>query len=189
MFEVSDDHIALVLAAISSYDQRFPHYDKIFNDTGRRLRQQGFATKDDIAVLGFWKAINLATRWATDFLNTDPQSIRDATQASFGREISDRDRLTALEQLPGFRSWKGSDAGAIPSTLLCCWNPQEYAVTDIRAREGLLSLVGYRVKDVLDYWLAVRLIRDAANRRQPSLTSARDIDKALFVLAGDRKRR
>ncbi len=187
MFDVSDDDVALVLGAILAYDEQAPHYDAIFNDTGRRLREQGFATKEDVAIVSFWKAINLSTPWVRHFLNTDPQVVVDTTREAFREGIEDRDRLVALQYLPGFCWWGGPNGGAIPSTLLCCWNPQDYAVTDIRAREGLLNLVGCQVKGLLDYWQAIRIIRAAANRLRPSV-SARDIDKALFTLAGDRKR-
>lgn len=188
MFDMSGEDLALVLAAIESYDDAAPHYDQIFNDTGRRLRDQGFATKEDVAVVTFWKAINLSTPWVRAFLNLDPLLIREATQEAFRRGISDRNRLVALQKLPGFRWWGGPNGGAIPSTLLCCWDPHDYAVTDRRAREGLLNLVGYQVKDLLDYWQAVRIIRDATAGLRPNSVSARDIDKALFTLAGDRKR-
>ena len=187
VLEISDRDLDRLLEEAELYNRDDPHYDDVFNDTGRRLRSQAFATKEDVAILAFWKAINLAVPWAKDFLRADPRVVHGATQQAFREGVEDADRLAALEHLPGFRSWRDPTGGAIPSTLLCCWNPHDYAVTDIRVREALLDLTGYQVRGLLDYWDAVRIIRRAAARLRPSVT-ARDIDKGLFRLAGDKKR-
>ncbi len=185
--EVPEATVQQVLDAAQAYDDMSPYYDDIFNATGQRLRDQGYATKLDVAAVTFWKAINLSTPWVRTFVHTDPRSVREATTKAFLPGLGDKDRLKALEQLPGFRSWYGRPGGAIPSTLLCCWDPENYAVTDERAREGL-ALVGMNANGLLEYWKAVRSLRDSARRLRPSI-SARDIDKALFKLAGDKKRR
>lgn len=187
MFSVSDDQVQQVMAAKRDYDNQFPYYDDIFRTAGDRMRQQEFATKEDVAVIAFWKAINLSTSWVREFLNADPDLVRSATRQAFHPGISDLERLEALEGLRGFKSARQADGGAIASTVLCCWNPYDFAVTDIRAREALRGLVGHNATLLLDYWQAVRIIRDAAKTVDPDV-SARDVDKALFTLAGNKKR-
>lgn len=185
--QVSEEHLRRIVEGAAQYDKDHPYYDTVFNDTGSRLRKQGHATKEDIAILSFWKSINLSTPWARRFLDLDPQMVEDASKQAFRDEASDEDRLSALSVLPGFYYWRGPTGGAIPSTLLCCWDPENYAVTDIRVREALDSL-GVTAKGLLEYLQTVRNIRDSIRSLGLDAT-ARDVDKGLFILAGDRRRR
>jgi hypothetical protein len=180
----TDVQVRRVIEAARAYDDQNKYYDDIFNATGRRLRQ-GFATKEDIAVISFWKAINLSTPWVNRFLKTDPERVVEVTRSAFSEVVDgDEARLRALEPLPGFAHWHGPSGGAIPSTLLCCWNPDEYAVVDRRSRNGL-RVLGGDAAGVLRYWSDVRYLRDLARKTDPE-TTARDIDKGLFMIGGRR---
>jgi hypothetical protein len=122
-------------------------------------------------------------------LDKEPHLVENVTRSAFQDGASDEERLSALSQLPGFYTWKGREGGAIPSTLLCCWDPENYAVTDVRVREELARL-GSLATGVREYFEEARAIRDRARELRFKLdATARDVDKGLFTLAGDKKRR
>ena len=63
-----------------------------------------------------------------DLLKFPPLGVQQRTQAAFGPDKTDRQRIDALEGIPGFGS-----GNAFTSTLFAAWRPTEFGVYDSRA--------------------------------------------------------
>jgi hypothetical protein len=116
------------------------------------------------------------------FLETADEEVRKRTREAFDQDLELADRLRRLAPLPGFGT-----KDAVASTVLAAWDPEEFAVVDKRARDGLrgLRLVDPHAKLPYPSFLGwVIRLRDGL-REQGTYVSARDVDKALWVLGGD----
>lgn len=108
--------------------------------------------------------------------------VREVTREAFSAE-GDAAKLDALSVLPGFATQE-----AIPTALLCAYDPIDYGVMDQRALYALNrweSGVGAHPGMTLRYLARVRAIRGHLRDERDGVT-ARDVDKGLFVLGADR---
>jgi hypothetical protein len=169
-----------LLEAIDRYDAANPFYDEVFIEVGDRVRSAGEASKSDIAVITFWKRSGQGS-WIGELLAIPDEQVRSATREAFGLE-DDAAKLNAMSDLPGFASQE-----AIPTAVLCAYDPVDHAVMDRRALAALADLglgVGTERGKTLRYLARVRAMRDQLRGQRPALT-ARDVDKGLFVFGGD----
>ena len=155
---------------------------------GVHPRPPGLERISRLAAVTFWKAIHLSTPWVRTFLYTGPRSIREATTKAFLPGLGDKRSADGPRAGAGLSLLVRSSWRAIPSTLLCCWDPEDFDVTDERAREGL-ALVGVNLNGLLEYWKAVRSLRDRhvdsdrpylhgiLTRRSSSLQETRSVDE------------
>jgi hypothetical protein len=180
MGAVDDADVLALAECIRAYEARAATYDELFEATSASIRARGRAGKADLAALAFWKRLNCNTKWVASLLQLPESVILDVTGSAF--EMPDcRGRFQALERLPGFRNW-----GPFASTLLCAYDPQNYAVRDRRTLNGLGRL-GVPIADgrgvAVRYHERVEQLRDVL-RQQPgwSDVSARQVDKGLFEL-------
>lgn len=168
---------------IRIYEDRSSNYDEVFEIASMRIRQRGSAEKQDLASLAFWKRLNCSSRWVTSLLHMSNREVREVTAAAF-REREAHARFGVLaRQLPGCGNW-----GPFASTVLCAYDPVNYAVRDRRAIKGL-ERIGCRIQTGSGEWRRyhdqVLEVRDAL--RQDSNwedATARQVDKGLFELGG-----
>lgn len=168
-----------LLRAIEQYDRDDPYYDEVFCDTSRRIRQRKEASKADIAAITFWKR-SAQGAWTGKLLALPDQHVREVTREAFAAD-GDAAKLRALAPLPGF---KGQNA--IPTALLCAFDPAEFAVMDRRAHNALGRWglgVGQQRGVTLRYLKRVRAIREHLRPQREEIMS-REVDKGLFVLGG-----
>ncbi|GAA1738118.1 hypothetical protein [Luedemannella helvata] len=171
---LTDHNAHRLIAAIAKYDSNAA-YDGVFAEVHTRLRDAGEAGKADIAIIAFWKRIRLDATWVGNLLSMPEEDIRRATRSAFG-QAGDREALSELAVLPGFRTW-----GAMATALLCAYDPLRWPVMDRNAFEGLRQL-GQRVDGKAPtYFRDVRQLRDQLVRYRPG-TTVREIDKALFII-------
>lgn len=168
---------------IRRYEDRSSNYDEVFNITSTRIGQRGAADKHDLAALAFWKRLNCNTRWVTSLLHMSNDDVTDVTATAF-RQREPRDRFATLAQgLPGCGNW-----GPFASTILCAYDPVNYAVRDRRALQGLECL-GQSIQTGSGEWRRYHdQVLDLRNslRRDPAWqdVTARQVDKGLFELGG-----
>lgn len=168
---------------IETYEQRSQTYDELFESTSDRIRRRHQADKRDLAALAFWKHLNCNTVWVGRLLDIADEEVCAATRVAF-RAIEPGDRYSVLaERLPGCRNW-----GPYASTILCAYDPENYAVRDRRALVGLQRL-GCGIEAGAGLWRRyherVLELRDAL-RAVPgwSDATARHVDKGLFDIGG-----
>ncbi len=152
-------------------------YDEIFHEVHDRIERSGDAGKIDIAAITFWKRSGQG-KWIGRLLQVPETEVRAATRQAFQAK-TDQAALEALAVLPGFKQKE-----AISTALLCAYDPTEYAVLDRRALSALNTLgygVGKSLGMTLRYLDTVRALRDDVRTIRPG-TTARDLDKALYVL-------
>ena len=83
---------------------QYPHlYDQVLEEVHARLNFAGHATKLDLAALIAWKHVQNAP-WMQELLKFPPLGVQQRTQAAFAANKSDRQRIDALESIPGFGS-------------------------------------------------------------------------------------
>lgn len=165
--------------AMNAYDANV-FYDQTFYEVNARLRSSGEAGKLDIAGITFWKRVRTGS-WVKPLLRTPEKEVRAATSEAFGFASmrDDGAALGALAVLPGY-----GNHGALATALLCAWDQDHYAVMDVRAHRAL-ELVGHGVtsRRAVPYLQRVRELRDDLRLHRPE-TTARDVDKALFIMGG-----
>lgn len=170
-----------LLAAIDECAVRAgDHYDEVFDDTSRGIRDAQEVGKADIAALAAWKR-SAQGRWIGELMARPDSSVRETTSRAF-QASGDVARLRALADLPGFRR-----QGPIATLLLCAFDPNAYGIMDRRALAAL-DEVGMGVHRswgmTVRYLERVRAIRDEllCARRNP--LTARHVDQGLYVLGG-----
>ncbi len=175
--EGTKDHL---LAALDSYGSGTGReYDELFYEVHNRISEAGDAGKMDIAAITFWKRSGQG-KWIGDLLRRPEVEVRAATRAGFTAG-DDRAALTALAELPGFKRQE-----AIATALLCACDPMRFGVMDRRALKALALMgrgVGSSRGMTIRYLETIRGLRDEVAASRPG-TTARDIDKALFMLGG-----
>jgi hypothetical protein len=116
-------------------------------------------------------------RWAADLQKVPEVEIKRKTAAAFEPGLKDSERLDALD-LPGLRA-----RGAVASTLLAAWKPQEFGVFDDRAVSALKNelKISNDPRELTHYFGVLRKLRDELSEIRPAL-GARDIDKRLYML-------
>jgi len=174
---------AALLAALANYP---PYYDESFDEIRARIAAAGSATKLDIGGLAAWKRLRCDTPWNRTLQHTPQVTVIAATQAAFLPGLTPVARVAAL---------RGNLAGmgatfALGSALLTAWDMTNFAVTDRHARSAmrkLLSPLGcicevIRYPTYLDHVIS---LRDLVNVVKVGLPyTARDVDKALYILMG-----
>lgn len=116
--------------------------------------------------------------WTGPLLGRPEAVVRAVTRQAFSAE-DDQAALRSLAVLPGYESQE-----ALPTALLCAYDPARYAVLDRRALAALASLglgVGRTRGVTLRYLAQVRRLRDQLADARPG-TTARDVDKGLFMV-------
>lgn len=173
--------LATLREAIGRYDSDLPYYDEIFEEVSGRIRQARSVGKLDIAGLVFWKRIR-SEKVAGSLLQLPEDEIRRTTASALADDVPETERLRILGRLPGFGgTW------AVGSSVLAAWKPEEFAVTDRRARRALTEVLEVSTEDVISYMSYIRTVRAIRNQVAESdrlAVTARDVDKALFVLGG-----
>jgi hypothetical protein len=155
-------------------------YDEVFWQISKRLREQGCATKADVAALICWKRSGQGS-WVTDLLKTPEAEVREATKKAFAA-TNDQQCLDELAVLPGFGS-----KFAVALTLLTAYDPENFGVVDRRALKGLERL-GCPIKrgrgETLRYLVRVRELRDKIRTARVDAT-CRNVDQGLYVIGGE----
>jgi hypothetical protein len=133
--EPMEDHevVRRLIHAMDEYDRRYPCYDEVFRQAHERIREDGEASKLDLAALLFWKRVR-RSRWTSELMSSRTDAnIRARTRAAFKPGLSDQERLDALADggFPGFRA-----KAAISTMMLACFDPGDYGVLDERALEA-----------------------------------------------------
>ncbi len=158
--------------------QEYPHlYDQVLEEVHARLNSAGYATKLDIAALIAWKHVQNAS-WMQDLLKSPPLAIQQRTQAAFAPDKTDRERIGALESIPGFGS-----GNAFTSVLFAAWRPAEFGVYDTRASSrGWDTVVSPTCQcDRADLVVYFDHLRQMASELGFGWTP-RDVDMALYML-------
>jgi len=176
---VTDDEVVeRLLLGIDAYDRDGGLvYDEIFREVHDRIASNGDAGKIDIAAIAVWKR-SAQGAWTGPLLGRPEAEVRAATSQAFSAE-DDRAALGSLAVLPGYERQE-----ALPTALLCAYDPVRYAVMDRRALAALASLglgVGRTRGMTLRYLAQVRELRDQLADVRPG-TTARDVDKGLFMV-------
>lgn len=169
-------------AAHAEYERLNPHYDELFTWVQERVSSQGAAGKPELAALAFWKRLNCNTRWVEQLLSKTEAEVSALTRGAVeaAREPGS-DPLGALDRLPGV-----GGTYAFASALLCAIDADHWPVYDRRAGRAIQTLLGRPLTShgagrYREYVELVRSLRDD----HPELRTARDIDKALFIIGRD----
>jgi len=171
---------AALLVDLANYP---PYYDESFDEVRARITNNGYANKLDIGGLAFWKRVRCDTPWTSDLLRLPEATVIAATTATFAPLLTPVQRVNILRNQ--LRHGMGGDF-AIGSAILTAWNPEEFAVTDVRARgklERLLPPLGCvcDLKTYPTYLEHVCDIRDQLTHNHPPRHfSAREVDQALW---------
>jgi hypothetical protein len=158
--------------------REYPHlYDQILEEVHARLNSAGYATKLDLAALIAWKHVQNAP-WMQDLLKSPPLAVQQRTHAAFAPDKTDRERIDALESIPGFGS-----GNAFTSVLLAAWRPTEFAVYDTNASSrGWDKVVTSSCRcDRADLIVYFDHLRQMASELGHGWTT-RDVDMALYML-------
>jgi hypothetical protein len=104
--------------------REYPHlYDQVLAEVhARLLNSAGYATKLDLAALIAWKHVHNAP-WMQELLKSPPLAVQQRTQVAFAPNKTDRERIDALEGIPGFGA-----GNSFTSVLLAAWRPAEFGV-------------------------------------------------------------
>jgi hypothetical protein len=113
-----------------------------------------------------------------DMLKLPPLAIQQRTQVAFAAGKTDRERIEALDSIPGFGS-----GNAFTSVLLAAWHPSEFGVYDREASgAGWDRVVSPACEcprtDLVVYFDHLRQMA----RELGSGWTPRDVDIALYVL-------
>lgn len=158
--------------------RKYPHlYDQVLEEVHARLNSVGYATKLDIAALITWKHVQNAA-WMQELLKSPPLAIQQRTQAAFAPDKTDRERIGALESIPGFGS-----GNAFTSVLFAAWRPTEFGVYDTRASSnGWDAVVSPACQcDRADLVVYFDHLRQMGSELGFGWTP-RDVDMALYML-------
>jgi hypothetical protein len=158
--------------------QGYPHlYDQVLEEVHARLNAAGYATKLDLAALIAWKHVQTAP-WMQDLLKFPPLAVQQRTQAAFGPDQTDRQRIDALKGIPGFGS-----GNAFKSALFTAWCPTDFGVYDSRASSrGWDTVVNSSCQcDRTDLTVYFDHLRQMARELGHGWTP-RDVDMALYML-------
>lgn len=144
---------------------------RLFDEIGPRIREDGHATKADLDDVCRWRA-----QRASGFVaRNDPAEVTEITRMAFAPGVTDRVRLKLLTLLDGI-------AERTASVMLAMWDPDRYVAWD-ESGARVLTAAG-RLEDAslpanwTTYLDAVRAL--AAEASLPP----RDAEGALFVLGG-----
>ena len=179
---ISDEDADRLLRAIETYD-RDSAYDEVFTEVHTRIAKAGSAGKIDVAALAVWKR-SAHGAWTADLMSKPESHVRAATEAAFAA-ADDRTALRALAAVPGYKA-----QGPLATALLTAYDPNKYAVMDVRALLALDRLgtpVNEGLGITLRYLATVRALTDFLRPRRGDL-SPREVDKGLYIL-GERPRR
>jgi hypothetical protein len=158
--------------------REYPHlYDQVLEEVHARLNSAGYASKLDLAALIAWKHVQNAP-WMQDLLTSPPLAVQQRTQAAFAPGKTDRERVDALDGIPGFGS-----GNAFTSVLFAAWRPAEFGVYDSRAsRKGWDRAVSSSCQcDRADLIVYFDHLRQMAGELGHGWTP-RDVDMALYML-------
>jgi hypothetical protein len=152
-------------------------YDQVLEEVHARLNAVGYATKLDLAGLIAWKHVRNAP-WMRDLLKLPPLAVQQRTSQAFAPNKTDRERIEALQSIPGFGS-----GNAFTSVLLAAWHPAEFGVYDTAASGGgwekvVNSACHCPRADLVVYFDHLRQMA----KELSSGWTARDVDMALYVL-------
>ncbi len=178
----ADDRRAILAEALSRYDPT-GHYDDVFHEVSNRAQRDRELGKADLCTLICWKR-SARGSFVTSLLEQPDEKVRAVTRATFAAR-SDEDCLVALAELPGFKG-----RGPLATVVLCAFDPMNFGVMDDRSDRGLtllgqpiVGLKGYTTR----YLQLLRELRDEWRITRPEAT-ARDVDKALWVLGKPNRR-
>lgn len=158
--------------------REYPHiYDQVLAEVHARLNSAGYATKLDLAALIAWKHVQNAP-WMQDLLKSPPLAVQQRTQAAFVPDKTDRERIDALESIPGFGS-----GNSFTSVLFAVWRPTEFGVYDTNASSrGWDRVVSSSCRcDRSDLIVYFDHLRQMASELGHGWTP-RDVDIALYML-------
>lgn len=152
-------------------------YDQVLEEVHARLNSVGYATKLDLAALIAWKHVQNSP-WMQELLKCAPLGVQQRTQAAFASNKTDRERIDALDGVPGFGS-----GVAFTSVLFAAWRPSEYGVYDSRASgDGWDRIVNSACQcDRADLIVYFDHLRQMATELGHGWTP-RDVDMALYML-------
>jgi hypothetical protein len=156
----------------------YPHiYDQVLEEVHARVNSAGYATKLDLAAVVAWKHVQ-TVEWMRKLLMFTPLGGQHRTRAAFAPSRTDRERIDALNGIPGFGSGDAST-----SALFAAWRPTKFGVYDRRAGSvGWPRVVNLSCQcDRSDLVAFFEHLRQIANELSHGWTP-RDVDVALYVL-------
>lgn len=114
-----------------------------------------------------------------DLLKSPPLAVQQRTQAAFAPGKTDRERIDALESIPGFGS-----GNAFTSVLLAAWRPTNFDVYDINtSSRGWGGVVSSSCRcDRTDLIIYFDHLRQLASELGYGWTP-RDVDMALYAMS------
>lgn len=159
-------------------------YDETFHEVSASIAASGSAGKLEISALVVWKRIPLATWWG-DLLKTPDSVVRETTRNSFADGLTDAERVDILSGLPGCKT----GTRAVLSAVLTAWDPEQFGVTDRRAKDGWRDNLRPRSCpcNIHDYLVFLKWLRWTAQQWGDAMDTnhtPREVDKALWVLGG-----
>ncbi|WP_216854567.1 hypothetical protein [Rhodococcus opacus] len=182
--------VTALVGAHAAYPSREggSYYDEVLAEVQARAHRSGSIGKADIGALMLWKRLNLSTKWARELNDTPDHEVRYITGPALelardtGRSIPDAAEAarTELLDLAGCRN-----GAAIASTILTAGAPSRMAIYDRRAVAALVAL-GFPNPDgyYSRYMATICGLVDLVNNAEGTSWVARDVDKALFMMAG-----
>lgn len=169
----ADRRLAAALARYPAF------YDDVLHAVHLRLAAQGAAAKIDLAALIAWKHVRNAP-WMKKLLELPEAEVWNGTAQAFAAELSDENRIAALDFLPGF-----GGRGAFASVLLTAWDPSRFGVLDkfvVQHRpDAIDQACTCNWWDLPTYWEHLRRIADECQEAGKPWT-ARRVEMALFNL-------
>jgi hypothetical protein len=155
-------------------------YDDVFEDVHVRLTTAGYATKLDLAALIAWKHVRNAP-WMRVMLKLPTGTVEQGTADAFTCGRSDKERICALRDIPGFRRGR-----AFTSVLLTAWCPTEFGVYDDRASDAgwtqaITPACTCTRSDLPTYFAHLRQIASELGTDW----TPRNVDMALYGLTGE----
>ena len=169
-------------------------YDEALRTVSARADSAKGIDKSDIGALVLWKRITAQAQWSRALMLTSDASVRASTGAAYrlandpSLSIPDAGQAArdALRELPGM-----GGTAALASAVLLALAPMRMAVWDRRVGVALRSLSRYpetRIGFYRRYLSTTLELADAMKAASSNRRSfvPRDVDLALFYIAGDR---
>jgi hypothetical protein len=101
--------------------------DQILNEFGTMARKRGYYNKREFMAICLWKS----SRQKNNYKTNSQEDIRSITRNAF-RATDEQERIKTLCKLKGV-------GVPVASALLTIYNPQKYAIIDIRCVEILFE--------------------------------------------------
>ena len=164
----------------------------LYEEIGPKIRKQNHLTYEDLALVYLWKALlwRLRDESENKFQKIEDSSIRikNVTEQIFKTDHHDkqavRKLLESLETLvkPSTDKFLNGVPRRVASTILSVTDPVLYGVVDFYVLRAL-DIPEEDTKAFVDAIFRMREIAQEQTRMSKMIWTARDVDKALWVLS------